>query len=504
MLGRLAMLAALGASAAVQEGGPGSAPDLDAVQGGVTHVVLAGELDVGALGVLRRAADQAREHGDVLLIELDTPGGRVDLMWQLAAAIERVSDAGSLTVAWVNDHALSAGALVALSCDRLYMRSRATIGAATPIVETLDGPQAVAAKFSSAFRADFRARAEAHGRNGALAEAMVDAEMQVREIVVDGRPRVVSDNEFKDLNDAGRVERVLRTISPRGQLLSLTGQEAQELSMIDGLKESLEDVIAAVHRRGTQPRTVVRTRSEDFASWVDRWWIVLLFCGLLFGYAELKAPGFGVGGIASIACFTVLLAGRYLAGLADVPQILLVALGAALIAVELFLIPGTLWAGLGGGLLVVAGLVWANMGPGYGLGTPMGRELVFDSAFDTLATAAAAVLGMYVLSLFLPRTPLLGRLATAPTLAGPTAGSALPEASSEHGRVARVGALGRALTDLRPVGKVVLDDARRLEFEARSSGAAVDRGTRVRVIEVHGGRLVVETEAEPSAGGAEA
>jgi membrane protein implicated in regulation of membrane protease activity len=120
-----------------------------------------------------------------------------------------------------------------------------------------------------------------------------------------------------------------------------------------------------------------------------------------------------------------------------------------------------------------------------------------------MVAATVGVIGALVLSRFLPKTPILRALVLAPAGPGDAVafGGAMPESADAHARAARVGAVGVATSALRPVGKVELDDARALEFEARAVGALIERGTRVRVVETSAGRLVVEPveSAPPSA-----
>ena len=484
-----ALAALLPALARPQEASSGRGP-------GVTLVRVEGQLDVGALSLLRRAIDEAQERGDRLVVELDTPGGQVDLMWKIARALDAASRDGVTTVTWVHDHALSAGALVALATDAIYMRSVAQMGSATPVQIGPGGiaelPEDVREKTYSHLRSGFRAWAEEHGRSGLLAEAMVDAEVEVREVLLDGVPTLMSESEYADAKVRGEDMVLVRTISPRGELLNLTGPMAVELGMADGIAESPEELFDKIGAAGTAPNVIERTPSEDVASWLAAVTPLLLMLGIVLAYVELKAPGFGLPGFAAIACFAVVLVGRYLVGLADVPQFVLVGLGIVLVVVEIFFVPGTIWIGLLGAVLAIAGLVWANVGPGVDFSYSLDRALAFDALRRLVWSSVAAVVVMMVLSRILPKTPILRRL-----VLDPDARAADFLEAATQPRDAR-GAVGRAITDLRPVGKVVLDGDDR-EHEARVPGGALESGARVRVVEVSGGRLVVEPVQEGSA-----
>ncbi len=478
---------------------PAAATAQEDLGGGVTHVVVDGGLDVGHQALLRRAIDGAHGRGDRLIMELSTPGGEVQLAWRIAKLLDQASEDGVQTVAWINDKALSAGALLALACDRIYMRSTASFGSAQTLqMNPLQMPTAVPAdevlveKQGSSWRSAFRAFAETNNRSPAIAEGMVDQDLWVRLVEVEGEERVVSDKEWDDLRDQGVELRLVKTISEEGDLVNLTADEALAYKMADGKADSLDVVMEKIGMSGAPLTRVERTRSEDVAALLYNISWLLLVAGLLLGYVEFKTPGFGIPGFLSIACFAVLLFGRYLVGLADIPHIVLISIGFVLVAVELFVVPGTIWVGLLGAVCVLGGLIWSGIGSGVGLSHAMDREIALDSAFAVVTSAFAAMVGMLILSRFLPSTPILSWLVLRPTDTREASASAMPEAEGAHAEVARVGALGRALTALRPVGKVALDDEPALDHEARSSGPEIPSGARVRVVEARSGRLVVE------------
>ncbi len=463
---------------------------------GVTLVRIEGALDVGTLSLVRRATEEALQRGDRLVFELDTPGGEVELMWKISRAIGNAADRGLVTVAWVNDRALSAGALIAMSCEQLYMRGRATIGSATAITVGPGGvmpvaeDEAVREKFTSSFRSEFRAQAEERGRSGAIAEAMVDAGIEVTQVRIDGEIMLLTGKERADRLERGELVQLVKTVVTEGELLNLTGTEALAIEFIDGLAESLDDVLERIGCAGVEPSVLARARSEDVAALLDRLAPLLFVGGLVLAFIELKMPGFGLPGISSIACFAALLFGRYLVGLADVPHFVIVAVGVVLVAVEIFAMPGALWPGITGGLLVLGGLLWASLPPGV-IDQPYGRELAVDTAFQTMVWALLAAVVMWLSSRILPRTSAFDRMALDPGAAA-LPGEALRTPSAQPASGVVRGAQGTAVTALRPVGKVSLDGVAR-QFEARYPSGALDVGERVRVVEVEGsGRLVVE------------
>jgi len=460
------------------------------------HLKIAGPLDTGTHSLLRRGIQAAKQGSRTLVVELDTPGGEMELMFLLATQLADAGKDGVTTVAWIHDRAYSAGALVALACERIYMRSQGVIGAALLVQPSPDGglrsieDPAVAEKFNSAMRSAFRAFAESHGRPPALAEAMVDREVGVRQVRMEsGETRIVTAGEYDDLRaEAGGVQ-LVRTIAERGNLVALSGTEAVGFGLADGIADSLEDVLGMVGMSPASVLSVERTRSEDFASWLSAVHYLLIGVGVMALVAEFKTPGFGLAGAVAILCFGLALFGNYLVGLADVPHLLAVGIGLVLVAVELFVMPGAIYPGAIGAALIFGGLAFAQIGPGF-LSSPFGREMAIDSALKLMLGIMAALAAGALVSRFLPRTPVVGRL-----VQGPTAAFAGGAPAAEYVRAPIVGELALALTPLRPVGKVRVDGERD-EVEARSSGALIDAGARVRVVGVEGLRAVVEVAPE--------
>jgi len=479
----------------------------------VVHVRVEGPLQAGTQSLIARALREARE-GDTFVLELDTPGGSLERMFQIALAIDAAGEDGVRTVAWINRWASSAGSYVAMSCDRLYMVEHGTIGSATPIVASPLGgaveiPEGdLREKQYSQNRSDFRAWAEAHGYNGALAESMVDRDVVVYEALVydvdedeldapvgeaertRSETRILTDTELANLDARGVPVTRTATIVGAGELCNLTGREAFDLGLAHGLRDSFDELIGKLGLTGAEVVTIEPARSEELANVLDsvRWYLLII--ALVAAYAEFKAPGFGLFGILSIVCFAALLFGRYLVGLADVLHLVAVGLGIVLIAVELFLMPGQIWVGLLGAVLVIGGLVSANVGPAEGLRYGIGRQIALDTTMAFVRGAFLALVAIWLLARFLPKTPVGSRMILQPDGAAFAAATAGPSGGVQP--VARVGCTGRALTDLRPVGKVRIEGDETTEHEARSAGTAIERGTPVRVVDVGVGRVVVE------------
>jgi membrane-bound serine protease (ClpP class) len=467
---------------------------------GVRRVLIQGQLDRGHQAQLHRAIELAAASGDALIVELDTLGGEIELMIQMGKELLASSERGVQTLAWVNEHALSAGSYLAMACERLYMRPQATLGDAYPVRIGVGGllpvsqDEGVKEKEVAFVRAKFRALAEARHRPPVLAEAMVDPKIEVVRLEIEGALQIVSATEYDDMRARGLQPAFRGTVVSAGSLLAITGTQAVDLGLADGLADSLDEVVLKLGRGPLTPLSVERSRSEDLARLLFALSPWLVIAGLALIYVEIKTPGFGVEGILAIACFAAVFFGRWLVGLADALHFVLLFAGAGLLAVELLLAPGTIWFGIAGVVCLLAGLFLSIGGSFEG---PLERAILLGELRRFLLAGFAALLLIWGLSRVLPRTPLLGRMVLAP--AGRATGAALRDAQGHSAELARVGSLGRALTALRPVGKVVLDGDAALEFEARASGPEIARGLRVRVVEVEGGRLLVEAEPERAA-----
>jgi len=326
---------------------------------------------------------------------------------------------------------------------------------------------------------------------------MVDPSLEVVELEIDGFPTLMTAQEYDDLRERGQHPKFLRTVVDEGTLLNLNGREAVALGMADGTPDSREELALLLGVAVGDIQVVERRPSEDAANFLYQWSPLFLILGFLLAYVEMKVPGFGVAGTLSMICFGVLLVGRYMVGMADVPHLILIVLGFALIAAELFYVPGTIWLGLLGAVSLVVGLVWSFAGINTGFQYAMDREILVHESLRVLGSACAAMVATWSMSRFLPNTPVFGRMVLDPARQAPGAAGAgaMPESRGAHAHLARTGARGRSLTALRPAGKVVLVEDESIDFEARSAGPEIAPGSRVRVVEVAGdGRLVVELE----------
>ncbi len=471
---------------------------------GVVIVPIQGPLSEGMVALTLRSVREAEASGaSHLIFKIDTEGGQVTLMDRIVDAIENLD--GPVTVAWVGQKAASAGALIAISCDYLFMTPGGNIGSARPIwispipflpVEELEPVRQQRTeeeeKFISHFRSHFRAKAQRTNRNDSIAEAMVDPRLVLYEVEVDGVRRFVKDQEYRELVNLYSEQRVhrVREICGSDELLNLTAQEAMEVQFIDGIVSSQEELLGLLEATNAPIRTMTASWSESLAAFVQSYSWFFLICGVLGILIEVKVPGFGLPGVLGTLCMGLFLFGKYLVGLAEVTEILLIVAGFVLIAIEVFLVPGTLVAGITGALALLAGLVLSLQS--FAL-PPDGRPWVAMEWWENVqwlgVSLGGGLIAVLLLSHFLPQVPVFNRVMLKSSFASPTARSAaaLVDDVRREWRP-QIGALAVAQSPLRPAGKILLEGN---QLDAVAEGQFVSEGTSVRVVKLQGNRIVV-------------
>jgi membrane-bound serine protease (ClpP class) len=398
---------------------------------GLVYLVrVQGTIDRGLARTVVRAARRAREAGaDLLVVEINTVGGRVDAALEIRDAI---TGSPVPTMTLVKDRAWSAGALIALAGDRLIMQPGSSIGAAQPAPAE--------EKAIAAVRAEFEATAELQGRDPQLAAAMVDADIAIPDVV------------------------------EQGKLLTLTAGRAMELGLIDGTAVDLERALADAGHEAARIVTITVTPGERLARLVTEPTIagLLLSFGILGITVEFWTPGFGLPGAAGLACLALFFGGHLLAGVGGWEAAALFLLGLGLLAAEVFL-PGFGVFGVGG-LIALLGGVYLFTGGG-------------PDAITAMATAVVVTLvGTALVLRFAAKRGLLLRL-TLPARQGKEEGFSSHEESSDL-----TGQMGIAVTPFRPAGILEVGGRR---VDAISEGGFVSPGTALQVLRVEGGRIIV-------------
>ena len=288
-------------------------------------------IDLGIPAFVNRAVNAAENNDATLLVfEINTFGGRVDAATQIKDAI---SSTDIQTVAFINKRAISAGSLISLSCDKIYMTPGATIGA-TSVVDMSGEKQSE--KAQSYMREEMGATAESSGKNVTIARGMVDEELSFEYLVVEGDSVKVDDIE-------GRKE---------GKLITLTTELALKYKIADGESESIEEIIADLNIENYDIITLDENWSEDLVRFLTDPVVssLLTTFGTIGIISELYSAGWGIGGTIGIVCLTLALGAGYLTKLASATDLLIIFSGLALLLIEFLAIPGF-------GIFGIAGLV---------------------------------------------------------------------------------------------------------------------------------------------------
>jgi membrane-bound serine protease (ClpP class) len=409
----------------------------------VYRISVSGVVELGLAPYVSRSIREAEEAGAVAAyLDIDTPGGRIDAAERIADAVR---NARIPVYAYVNPRALSAGALIAMSSNGIYMRPGAVIGAATPV----DGQGTKASeKMVSAMRAEFRAVAEQRGLDPKLAEAMVDENVEI--------PGVVR----------------------KGQLLTLSTGEAVRLRFAKGAVSDEQALLKAI----AYPSAQVVNTEPNWAEGVVRFLTnplvapLLLSIGILGLMFEIKTGAFGLGGLVSLVSLGLFFGSSLILGLAGWEEILLLGLGVIALAVEIFVIPGFGVAGVVGILAIVASMVLAMMGAAPTTG---------DIAQALAVLGASLFITAAVIYAWFRHLPNSGRFSGL-LLKG--AGNRSEGFISAPSRQDLVGVNGVALTDLRPSGTARIGAER---LDVVTEGEYVPQGSRVQVVQSDGYRHVV-------------
>ena len=448
-------------------------------------VPVQGEVEPALAAFIERISREAeQEPGSILVLEIDTFGGRVDAALHIVETLIRPN--ANRSIAFVKTKAISAGALIALACNDLAMRPSTTIGDCAPITYSEEGPKMMGEKFQSPLRAKFRSLARRNNYPATLAEAMVTAEMEVFAVTIDGKTIYLDSQEYDDLAEAEKKKITARkTVVAKGELLTMDDAEARLLGFSRQTAGSVEEMLNNFGITDYQVVRVEQSWSEDFGRLIVKFSPILLIIGLGALYTELKAPGFGLPGIIGICCLGLVFLNQYLVGLADYTELLFIVLGVVLLAMEVFVLPGFGIAGVLGFLSIGIGMILSFQDfviPDPNL--PWQQEILTDNLVQVLGAFVAA----FVLALLFLRYvfPSLGRVVEGPYLATTLAQS---HADSSEVKGVRVGDAGTARSYLRPSGKVEIGTR---VIDVVSEGEFLEQGTPVVVADIQGNRIIVK------------
>lgn len=441
--------------------------------------------------ISRRLEAAQRGGVDLLLLRITSPGGELDASMELARRLSEIDWA--TTVAFIPEEAYSGAAIIALGCDRIYMRPRAVIGDAGPI-QFHDGQfEHADEKIVSALAVALHQLAIAKKRPGAIAEAMVDRHLVVYEAIskVDQQKTFLTAQESQQpANQADYEIGPALPESGQDRFLTVGGLRAVELQLAEGTFDSEQELLD--HLQIERLSETRRTWIDQLVYFLNRPWVtgLLLVLGVLGLMLEFSIPGTSVPGLISACCFTLFFWSHVLGGTSGWLEILLFILGLLCLALEIFILPGFGVFGISGVLMLMLSLIMASQDfvlPA----SSVEWATLRTNLLIVLGTLAVAVIVLVVQVLLFDSLPGLGRFRLDAPVA--SAGDSMPLPSPSSASLTpmgqpEVGAAGVAESILRPAGKARFATSL---VDVITEGDYVEAGCRVEVIRRQGNQVIV-------------
>jgi len=456
--------------------------------------------------VERETRNAIASGANLIIYDIDSPGGDKDYSQQVATLIAELDPAKVTTVAWVRKEATQAGTLVAISCDRIFLADDATIGNIDLKAMRLNRGHRLAPAGDVAPE-DLQklltltdSIAKRKNRSTSLIRAMADPSLPVFEVThkESGRVAWMNERELAAQPDEWIKGPAIPEASG-GSLLVLTAKRAEELGLTEPPCRDLEQLRT---RLGISSTADLRPASK---TWVDNLVTVLnsglagfllITIGIIFIYLELHMPS-GLFVIGAVTSFSLFFWSRFLGGTAGGLELTLFILGLVLLGLEIFVIPGFGVFGVSGILMTMVSLVMAS-----NTFSGMSATESFEQSMGSLGSLAAALMVVIavaaVLNRFLPSIPFINRLILTPPgyAANDSEGLHLKPSLMSRATVIgpiTVGMIGTSASSLRPTGKAMFGDK---YVDVVSDGAYIDHGTKIEVIRLAGNRIIVRSANE--------
>lgn len=417
------------------------------------------------LFILRRGLKTAIEQGaETVILDMNTPGGRLDVTFDMLKAIEKFP---GKVITYINDEAISAGALISAGTAEIYFSPSAIIGAAAPVTGAgVDIDATMKQKIVSALKARVRSLAGPETNRSKAISAMIDADYELK----------IGDEIIK----------------PKGELLTLTATEACKTYgdpptplLAAGIEPSLDALTDRLFGKGNYTTIPLRvTWSEKIAQYLTTFSPFLLAIGLVLIFIEFKTPGFGIFGISGALIVGVVFFGHHAAGLSGHEPALFFFIGFALVIIDLFLIPGFFILAIPGALIMLASLIWGMSDIWPDQPIKLSSEIFFRPLVNLITGLTGAIVILIAIFRFLPSGGLWGKMVLNSAVGGETT-----LASAARSEPALIGSQGYAFTALFPSGQIEINGKR---YDARLALGDAQPGTPVRVTGKSEFELIVE------------
>ncbi len=469
-------------------------------------IICEGMIDNGLYkSIQRRTQTALNEEVEYLIYEIGTYGG----LLQSADDISKyfILDIGKRahTVAYITTEAISAGAMISVSCQDIIMRENTTIGDCAPVVlgGKLEGVERE--KVESFTRAAFMRAAEANGYPEALLKAMVTMQTKVYRVknLQTGKYEFFESEQLpKDPNnyDLDNQELIVKD----DELLTLTASKALEYGVARAQVKDRAGALEFLAKRDGvtfvgEPMVLKTIWSEEMVRWLNSPAVmaVLVMLALLGVYIEFNTPGVGLPGLVAVICFTIIIGSKYLVGLANWLEVALFVLGILLLLIEFLVLPGFGIAGFSGIICIFAGLFGMLIkNPPDRLPWPQDAIAWSDFTWGVVGLSTGFVgfiVLAWLLSKYLPRIQFLSGLILAPAVPRQSSEIPLSMTTPPESKTVTVnlGDVGEVVSILRPTGKAKFGDA---IVDVVAEAEFLDKGTKVEIIEIHGNRVVVKRQ----------
>jgi len=499
-VGVLCLILLAGLSFAVEQNDAGT--DLPTTKAAV--IVCKGMIDDGLYKSIQRRTQIALDADvEYIIYEISTYGG----LLQSADDISKyfILDIGKKahTVAYVTTEAISAGAMISVSCRDIIMRENTTIGDCAPIAigTKLEGVERE--KTESFTRAAFSRAAEANGYPEALLKAMVTMQMKVYRIknLQTGDGEFFEDERLPDDPNQYDLDSKILIVND-DELLTLTASKAFEYGVARAQVKDRAGALEFLAERdgvtfGGEPMVLETLWSEEMVRWLNSPAVmaILVMLAMLGVYIEFNTPGLGLPGLAAVICFVIIIGSKYMVGLANWVEVALFIVGILLLLVEFFILPGFGVAGMLGIMCVLVGLFGMLIkNPPNRIPWPDGPanwDIFIDGVLGFSFGFMGFVVMAWVLTKYLPKLQFLSGLILVPAVAKQGTEMEISMTSPPELEIigVNIGDIGEVVSKLRPAGKARFGDA---IVDVVAEAEFLDKGAKVEIIEIHGNRVVVK------------
>jgi len=505
-VGIMGLILLLGLSSAAGQ----NSADTDSSTVKAAVIVCKGLIDDGLYKSIRRRTQIAIDGGaEYVIYEISTYGGLLKSADDIAKYfILEIGDKVH-TVAYVATEAISAGAMISVSCRDIIMLENTTIGDCAPITMggKLEGVERE--KAESFTRAAFNRAAEANGYPAALLKAMVTMQTKVYRIknLRTGEEEFFESERLPD--DANQYDLDgKQMVVDEDELLTLTASKALEYGIARAVVEGRAGALEFLAERDGvtftgEPMVLDTLWSEEMVRWINSPAVmaVLVMIALLGVYIEFNTPGLGLPGLVAVICFAIIIGSKYLIGLANWVEVALFIVGILLLLVEFFILPGFGIAGILGIVCVLVGIFGMLIkNPPDSLPWPDSPEN-WDTFMDGLMGMSFGFIGFvvlaWILSKYLPKFQFFSGLILVPAVAKQGTEMEISMTAPPEHRTSGVnkGDIGEVVSTLRPTGKARFADA---IVDVVAEAEFIDKGTKVQIIDVHGNRVIVKAVNEES------